>query len=107
MTSRPDEGERRRYAALMRELIALAQELRRGFGVVSARRSIADVSAQTLSINRIAPQPRCMRPRMAVQQHHRPPVAAMPDAQRNIADVDIFEREAFAHELDPTRLTSA
>jgi len=44
---------------------------------------------------------------MAVQQHHRPPVAAMPDAQRNIADVDIFEREAFAHELDPTRLTSA
>jgi hypothetical protein len=50
MTSRPDEGERRRYAALMRELIALAEELRRGFGVVPSRRSIADISAQTLSI---------------------------------------------------------
>ncbi len=32
MTSRPDEGERRGYAALMRELIALAEELRRGLG---------------------------------------------------------------------------
>jgi hypothetical protein len=28
MTSRPVEGERRRYAALVRELIALAEELR-------------------------------------------------------------------------------
>jgi hypothetical protein len=50
MTSRPDEGERPRYAALMRELIALAEELRRGFGVVPFRRSIADISAQTLSV---------------------------------------------------------
>lgn len=32
MRSRPDESEWRRYAALMRELIALAEELRRGFG---------------------------------------------------------------------------
>ena len=43
--------------------------------------------------------PRCMRPRMAVQQHHRLPVAAVPYAQRHLADVDIFEREAFEHEL--------
>jgi hypothetical protein len=48
MTSRPDEGERRRYAALMPELMVLAEELRRGFGVVPSRRSIADTSAQAL-----------------------------------------------------------
>jgi hypothetical protein len=36
-----------------------------------------------------------MRPRMAVQQHHRLPVAAVPCAQRDLADVGIFEREAF------------
>ena len=43
--------------------------------------------------------PGCVRPRVAVQQHHRLSVAAMPDAQRHLADVDIFEREAFEHEL--------
>lgn len=36
---------------------------------------------------------------MAVQQNHRLPVAAVPYAQRHFADVDVFEREAFEHEL--------
>lgn len=39
-----------------------------------------------------------MRPR-AVQQHHRLSVVAVPSAQRHLADVDMLEREAFAHEL--------
>ena len=29
----------------------------------------------------------------------RPPVAVMPDAQRHLADVDVFECEVFAREL--------
>lgn len=41
--------------------------------------------------------PGCVRPRVAVPQHHRLPVAAMPDAQRHIADVDMLELEAFEH----------
>jgi hypothetical protein len=36
---------------------------------------------------------------MALQQHHRLPVAAVPYAQRHLADVDVFEREAFEPEL--------
>ena len=40
-----------------------------------------------------------MRPRMAVQQQHRLPVAAAPEAHRHLADVDRFEPEAFEHEL--------
>ena len=41
--------------------------------------------------------PGCVRPRVAVQHHHRLPVAAMPDAQRHIADADMLELEAFEH----------
>lgn len=40
--------------------------------------------------------PRCV-PRMAVLERHRLPGAAMPHAQRHLADVDIFELEAFEH----------
>jgi len=39
---------------------------------------------------------------MAVQQHYRLAAAAVRNAQRHVADVDIFEREAFEHALlDP------
>jgi hypothetical protein len=43
--------------------------------------------------------PGCVRPRVAVEQHHRLAVAAVPYAQRHLADVDMLEREAFEHEL--------
>jgi hypothetical protein len=48
---------------------------------------------------RCYPVPGRVRRRVAVQQHHRPTVGAMPDARRHIADVDIFELDTFAHEL--------
>jgi hypothetical protein len=56
---------------------------------------------------RCYPVPGCVRPRVAVQHHHRLPVAAAPYAQRHLADVDIFEREVFEHVATPTRTTSA
>ena len=40
-----------------------------------------------------------MRTRMAVQQHHRPPLTATPDAQRHLANVDVLERKAFEHKV--------
>jgi hypothetical protein len=42
---------------------------------------------------RCYPVPRCVRPRMAVQQHHRLPVAAMPYAQRHFAAPVIEQRK--------------
>ena len=36
---------------------------------------------------------------MAVRRYERPPVAAVPYVQRHLADVDMFEREAFEHKL--------
>ena len=37
------------------------------------------------------------RPRVAVPQHYRLPVAAMPDARRHIAGAEMLELEAFEH----------
>jgi hypothetical protein len=47
--------------------------------------------------------PRCVCPRVAVLEHQRLPAAAVPFAQRHLADVEIFELEAFEDERSDPR----
>ncbi len=39
-----------------------------------------------------------MRAGMTVQQHHRLPLAAVPDAERHLTDIDAIQLEAVKHE---------
>jgi len=48
------------------------------------------------------PVPGRMRAGMAVQQHHRPPLAAVPHAQGHLADIDAVQPESIEHGPAPT-----
>jgi hypothetical protein len=50
--------------------------------------------------------PRRVRTRMAVQEHHRLPAAAVTHPQCDLAHVDIFQRETFEHRVPLPALTT-